>query len=295
MKKSSLFFLMVLVSFACTTKTKEMNTKEMNSGKEIKRNNIAIDYIQCGKGDTTLLFLHGWCINKEYWEAQVDHFCYRYNVVAIDLPGFGKSGRNRDSWTFDEYREDVKAVIDSLQLKNVILIGHSMSGDILLKVDSWYPKSIIGIVGVDNLKDTGDLFTPQQVEEIDNFFSALSTNYKSTVETYARAKLFHQSTDNTVINRVVNDFRNADSIIATKVLRSSLDAYQEEKQLMHQLNHKLYLINSDSPPTNVKGLNKHCKYSVEVLTINGTGHYPMIEKPGAFNDALERAIKKIQQ
>ena len=290
MKKVSLSFLIVLISFACTTKTKEMNTR-----KEIKRNNTVIDYAQCGKGDTTLLFLHGWCINKEYWDAQVDHFCGRYNVVTIDLPGFGKSGRNRDNWTFDEYREDVKTVIDSLQLKNVILIGHSMSGDILLKVDNWYPKSLIGIVGVDNLKDTGSSFSLEQQQEIDNFFTLLSTNYKSTVDSYARAKLFHSSTDSSVITRVVNDFKNSDSVIATKVLRASLDAYQQEKELMHQLNHKLYLINSDDPPTNVEGLKKVCKYSVEVIPIHGTGHYPMIEKPGAFNDALEQIIRRIHQ
>lgn len=289
MKKFRLVFLVVLIC-ACTTKTKETNTR-----KEIKRNNITIDYTQCGKADTTLLFLHGWCINKEYWEAQMDHFCDRYKVVTIDLPGFGKSGRNRDNWTFDEYREDVKTVIDSLQLKNVILIGHSMSGDILLKVDSWYPKSIIGIVGVDNLKDTGSSFTTEQQVEIDNFFIALSTDFKSTVESYARAKLFHQSTDSSVINRVVNDFKNADSVVATKVLRASLDAFQQENELMHQLKHKLYLINSDSPATNVAGLNKHCKYSVSVINLNGIGHYPMIEKPGAFNDALEQVINKILQ
>jgi pimeloyl-ACP methyl ester carboxylesterase len=290
MKKFSLFFLTILISFACTTKTKEINSR-----KEIKRNNITIDYSECGKGDTTLLFLHGWCINKEYWEAQVDHFCGRFKVVTIDLPGFGKSGKTRDNWTFDEYREDVKTVIDSLHLKNVILIGHSMSGDIVLKVDSWYPKYLIGIVGVDNLKDTGSHFTAEQLDEINNFFALLSTNYKSTVEGYARAKLFHASTDTSVITRVVNDIRNADSVIATKVLRASLEAYQQENELMQRLNHKLYLINSDFPPTNVAGLKKFCKHSVEVLTLNGTGHYPMIEKPGAFNDALEQVIKRIHQ
>ena len=290
MKKFSIFFLIFSISFSCTSKTKELKTRT-----EIKRNNITIDYTQCGKGDTTLLFLHGWCINKEYWDAQVDHFCGQYNVVTIDLPGFGKSGRDRESWSFDEYREDIKTVIDSLHLKNIILIGHSMSGDILLKVDSWYPKSIIGIVGVDNLKDTTAQFSPQELEEIDNFFIALSSNYKATVEGYARAKLFHASTDSTVINRVVNDFRNADSVVATKVLRGSLDAYQQEKQLMNQLKHKLYLINSDDPPTNIAGLKNHCKYSVEVFYIDGTGHYPMIEKPGAFNDALGQVIRKILQ
>ena len=43
--------------------------------------------------DTTLLFVHGWCINKEYWKEQSAYFCDNYKVVTLDLPGFGQSVR----------------------------------------------------------------------------------------------------------------------------------------------------------------------------------------------------------
>ena len=100
-----------------------------------------------------MLFVHGWCINKEYWDDQSRYFSDKYKVVALDLPGFGRSGKNRTEWTFEQYADDINEFIKAEKLKNVILIGHSMSGDILLLMDTKYPGSVIGIVGIDNLKN----------------------------------------------------------------------------------------------------------------------------------------------
>ena len=85
-------------------------------------NEIDIAYDECGRRDTTLLFVHGWCINKEYWDSQKNYFCDKYKVVAIDLPGFGRSGKTRTNWTFEQYADDVNSFIKEKKLKNVILI-----------------------------------------------------------------------------------------------------------------------------------------------------------------------------
>ena len=71
------------------------------------------------------------------------------------------------------------------------------------------------------------------------------------------------------------------------------DVSQKERDMMQQLSHKLYLINSDFVPTQIDSLKKYCKASAEVIYIKGTGHYPMIEKPADFNAALEKVIKLI--
>ena len=97
----------------------------------VKNGNINIAYIKKGNKDTALVFVHGWCINKEYWQKQIDDFSKEYTVVAIDLGGHGESGRNRNSWTIDDFANDVVTVIDSLHLNKVILVGHSMGGEIL--------------------------------------------------------------------------------------------------------------------------------------------------------------------
>jgi len=283
----TLLFCLALLLSACKN-----NDRQKNDVK-IERDGVEISYTSCGNKDTTLLFVHGWCINKEYWEPQLKHFCDRYRVVAIDLPGFGQSGKNRSNWNFDEYAADIKAVIDQLQLKNVILIGHSMSGDIVLNVGNKYPSAIIGLVGIDNLHEPGSVPDEPQRKQTDTFFMKLSAHFDSTISGSMKGFLFQPSTDSSIVKRVMNDVFTSDSIVATAVLRSLVTISRNEQQLMRQLPHKLYLVNSDVLPVKLDSLKKYCKYGCEVVTVHGTGHYPMIEKPAEFNTALERVLSRI--
>jgi sigma-B regulation protein RsbQ len=276
-----------IICFSC------QQSSSQPTGNSIQRNGVTINYTTCGNGDTTLLFVHGWCIDKSYWELQVKHFCDRYQVVTVDLPGFGKSGKNRTNWSFEEYTADIKQLIDKLKLKNVVLIGHSMSGDIVLNADNQYAKSLIGIIGIDNLHEPGSPMNETQQKQIDTFFTMLSSNFDSTVSKYMRPTLFQPSTDSSIVNRVMNDVFNCDSSIATKVLRSLTIVSQQEKQLMQGLSHRLYLLNSDVLPVKSDSLNKYCRNGFELVTIHGTGHYPMIEKSTEFNAALELILQKI--
>lgn len=277
------YLLVLILLVAC-------NQANQNNQVEITRNELKIACHSCGSGDTTLLFVHGWCINKEYWEPQVNYFCPKYKVVTIDLPGFGQSGKNRTDWNFDAYTEDIKAVVEQLKLKNVILIGHSMSGDIILNVSNKYPSLVVGIVGIDNLHEPGSPFTPEQEKGYSEFFDKLSTGFDSTVNNYMKASLFQPSTDSAVVNRVMNNVFTADSSIAIQVLKSLTVIFQKEKQLMLGLSHQLYLLNSDVVPIKSDSLNKYCAKGFQAGLVHGTGHYPMIEKPTAFNTALQKII-----
>ena len=286
--KAHLFFpLLAIVLFSCTT------SADKKENANIRINNVPIAYDQCGKGDTTLLFVHGWCINKEYWDDQLKHFCGKYKVVALDLPGFGGSGKNRTEWTFDQYTDDIHEFIRAEKLDNVILIGHSMSADILLLMDTKYPEDVIGIVGIDNLKKPGVKFTEEENREIAGFFSMMDSSFSGTVEAYTKGNLFPPSADTIYVNRVIKDFKMNDSVIAIKTLRSLFDISQKERDLMQQLRHTLYLVNSDTDSTHIDSLQKYCKASAEVVYVHGTGHYPMIEKSAEFNAALEKVIGMI--
>jgi pimeloyl-ACP methyl ester carboxylesterase len=208
--------------------------------------------------------------------------------VTIDLPGFGQSGKNRTNWSFEQYTNDIHEFIKTKNLKNVILIGHSMSGEILLLMDTKYPESVIGIVGIDNFKRPGEKNTERDNEEMEEFFGMLNKNFLVTVDSYARESLFTYSTDASIVERVMNDIKKSDSVIAIKTLHSFADVFQKEKDLMQQLSHKLYLVNSDMNSTQIDTLKKYCKASAELVTVQSTCHYPMIEKPSEFNAALEK-------
>src|SRR4030095_3413444 len=105
MKTRLSFLLLVIILVSCNS---AVDRKENVTAKV---NNTTIAYNQYGKGDTTLLFVHCWCINKEYWSDQSKYFRDKYKVVTLDLPGFGRSDKNRTEWTFEKYTAAIKDFI----------------------------------------------------------------------------------------------------------------------------------------------------------------------------------------
>jgi len=260
----------------------------------IRDNQVEINYFQQGQGDTTLLFLHGWCINSTYCENQLDYFSDKYNVYAIDLPGFGESKAERANWSIEEFARDVIAFIDAMNLKNVVIIGHSMAGEIMLQAASTNNPKIAGIVGIDNFKTVGVDFTPEQMKQMTDFFPVLEKDFKNAAPAYADMMLFHPTTSKEVKGRVKTDFAKTDSVIGYGSFMNQMQYAATDAQRLEQLNYQLCLINSDYFPTNETGLKNHCKNGFQVKTISATGHYPMIEKPAEFNLILEKLLTRMK-
>jgi pimeloyl-ACP methyl ester carboxylesterase len=287
--------LLIVIASLSGSVSKAQTQKSMTAKQiTIRDKQVEINYFQQGKGDTTLLFLHGWCIDGTYWKNQVDYFSKNCNVYAIDLPGFGKSKAERTNWTIEEYANDVTAFIDTMNLKNVVIIGHSMAGEIMLQTALGNNSKIAGIVGVDNFKFIDVSFTPEQMKQMTDFFPMLQNDFKNSAPLYADMMLFHPTTSKEVKDRVKTDFANSDSVIGYGTFMNQMQYAYTDAQRLEQLNYKLYLINSDGFPTNEIGLNNHCKSSFQVQTIASTGHYPMIEKPTEFNLILEKVMTSMK-
>jgi pimeloyl-ACP methyl ester carboxylesterase len=284
--------ILLIVTALLSGSLSKAQTQERMTAKKItiRDKQVEINYLQQGQGDTTVLFLHGWCIDGTYWKNQIEYFSRKYSVYAIDLPGFGKSKAGRTNWTIEEYANDVTAFIDTMNLKNVVIIGHSMAGEIMLQAALTNNQRITGIVGVDNFKFIDVAFTPEQMKQMTDFFPMLEKDFNNSAPMYADMMLFHPTTSMEVKDRVKTDFANSDPVIGYGTFMNQMQYAYTDAQRLEQLNYKLYLINSDGFPTNEAGLKNHCKNSFQVETISATGHYPMIEKPGEFNSILEKVL-----
>ncbi|MBN2174707.1 MAG: alpha/beta hydrolase [Bacteroidales bacterium] len=288
--------ILLIVMASLSGSVSEAQTRESMTAKQItiRDKQVEINYLQQGQGDTTLLFLHGWCIDGTYWKNQVEYFSENYTVCAIDLPGFGKSKAERTNWTIEEYAHDVSAFINAMDLKNVVIVGHSMAGEIMLETALTGNPKIVGIVGVDNFKSVDVSYTPEQLKQMTDFFPMLEKDFKNSAPAYADLMLFHPTTPKEVKDRVKTDFANSDSAIGYASCLNQMQYAYADAQRLEQLNYKLYLINSDAFPTNEVGLKSHCKTSFQVETIAATGHYPMLEKPAEFNLILEKVLSAMK-
>jgi len=261
----------------------------------ILSNGLHISYCDTGKGNTTLLFVHGSYIDKTYWNKQVDYFKPAYRVITVDLAGHGESGKNRESWTIEGFGDDILQLIRELKLKNVILIGHSVAGDVNLVAAAKDPSAMIGFVGVDTFKLAATALPPQFQEQIKTIKQNLKTDFKNTNEQYAKMVLLTQQTPAVITDRIVKDYRNAYEPMGGPITNQVFDFYKKEQELLPKLHFKLYLINVDYMPTNEEPLKKFPGNGYKLFHLPGTSHYPMIENPDLLNQALAEAIMEIEQ
>jgi sigma-B regulation protein RsbQ len=208
----------------------------------IELDNINIDYTLSGKGEVTLLFIHGAFINKEYWNSQLDYFHSDYRVVSVDLAGHGNSGKNRNDWSLQALAEDVISVIKKLYLSNIILIGHSFGGDIILEVAHQIPSLILGFIGIDNFKSAGTLMSDEIQSQMDQAIHFLKRDFPNTVEVFVRQALITDATDSLISQRIIKDCREFDPQVGVPMLASSFSYYNRERELLEQL--KLNYISS---------------------------------------------------
>lgn len=86
-----------------------------------------------GKGKP-VVFLHGWPANHKMFEYQMTELPNEgYRFIGIDMRGYGKSDRPWNGYDYDRMADDVRAVIDMLELDNVSLLGFSMGGSIAIR------------------------------------------------------------------------------------------------------------------------------------------------------------------
>ena len=91
---------------------------------------VEIFYKDWGPGDAQpIVFHHGWPLSADDWDAQMLYFLsHGYRVVAHDRRGHGRSSQVGDGHDMDHYAADAAAVIEHLDLRNTIHIGHSTGG-----------------------------------------------------------------------------------------------------------------------------------------------------------------------
>ena len=123
-------------------------------------NDYNINYIDSGSGPAVLL-LHGWGSNLKSFTSLINLLKAKYRVLALDYPGFGESDILKKSFTVDDYCDIVVEFLKNLEVKSVILVGHSYGGRIILKLNNRknLPFSIEKNVLIDaaGLKDKKDL------------------------------------------------------------------------------------------------------------------------------------------
>jgi pimeloyl-ACP methyl ester carboxylesterase len=93
-----------------------------------------------------LVFLHYWGGSSRTWDQVIAALPSRYPTVAPDLRGWGDSDRPADGYALDDFAEDTLQMLAALDVREYVLVGHSMGGKIAQLLASRRPAGLKGLV-----------------------------------------------------------------------------------------------------------------------------------------------------
>jgi pimeloyl-ACP methyl ester carboxylesterase len=108
---------------------------------DVTSDGASIHYAIYGKGDPVVL-LHGGLGNSDHWANQVPALAAKFQVIAIDSRGQGRSTRTRAAISYDLMASDVIAVLDELKVERASFVGWSDGGEVALKLAIQHPERV---------------------------------------------------------------------------------------------------------------------------------------------------------
>lgn len=146
----------------------------------INSNGTEIAYYRTGGELPPVVLVHGLTDSGMCWSGLVADLALSYDTVFLDNRGHGYTGLAADgTYTVEAMREDVRNLIETLELDRPTLIGHSMGGAVSSSFAAAYPELIRGVILVDPPWIAEALLTPERFREgYEGFYSDL-TQFKA--------------------------------------------------------------------------------------------------------------------
>jgi non-heme chloroperoxidase len=115
---------------ASTPKLFNSSKGNMTVDKFTTKNGVHISFKDWGPRDAQpIVFHHGWPLSADDWDAQMMFFLqHKYRVIAHDRRGHGRSSQTHLGNDMDTYAADVAALVETLDLKSAVHVGHSTGG-----------------------------------------------------------------------------------------------------------------------------------------------------------------------
>jgi len=274
-----LFFLIqlfVLFTFVAAGQVREDRWAKYDAGK--------VHYYDIGpRNKKALIFIHGWTCNADFWRDSLNAFP-NYRVIALDLPGHGKSDKPHATYSMEYFARSVEAVMKDAKVKQAVVVGHSMGTPIARQFYRLFPDKTLGIVVVDGpLKPFG----PK--DQMDKFFGPLLTNYKDEEPKFVDGLLKTVRSD--LKPYIRETMTSAPDYVGASAMKGMLD---ESIWTDDQINVPVLAIMAKGPlfQGNIEETYKSIAPKLEFHMWTDVSHFLMMEKPPEFNEAVRSFVVK---
>ncbi len=278
MKKLIFLLVLILTAGICPGQTSQKgyfyNTDDDNK----------MYYESYGKGESAIVFIHGWSVTCRSWDDQIDFFKDKFKVILIDLPGFGNSEHNRQDWSMQHYGKDVSGLCKELELKNVYLVGWSMGTAVVVEAARLLGNNAKAVITVDQLWYTENVYDSIAEE---GWFDEEAARYK---DFNALNKAY--TNDSTLTARLISMMPAEDRMPAwwkPSVINFFKWTATDLKTSVSELKIPIRAINASWVYTNQEQwMSLYSDYKLTV--IENSNHFLVWQYPQKFNETLLKII-----
>ena len=248
-----------------------------------------VHYLTAGQGIHTLVFVHGWACHLGFWHEQVAALADKARLILIDLPGHGRSDKPQTVYTMDFFAEAVLAVLREAKVDQATFIGHSMGGAVICRVYHLAPDKFAALVSVDGLlcRLPG---TPEELRGLAAGFA--SPDYLEHAKRFI-SSLFPVPGTEALRARVMAEMLVTPQHVMLGAMLAMVGPDQPD-WILPPVNMPVLILNSRSPWWNSRYENyvRSLSPQSEYITIEGVGHFIMLEQPAAFNATLANRLEQ---
>ncbi len=142
----------MMVTGCATSRYYQLEKKEFDdfdygfATKKIAVRNIQISVIDEGRSDKVLLLIHGLGSYAKGWRKNIPELTKQYRVIAVDLPGYGKSDKGFYPYSMPFFATVLTELLTELRIDKATFVGHSMGGQIAMVTSLLFPERVERLV-----------------------------------------------------------------------------------------------------------------------------------------------------
>lgn len=278
MKKIMILLFSFLLFTSCVQTKIEVRSKGM-----VLHDGSVVHYLEAGQGPV-LILIHGLGSSSAAWRDCIDSLAKSYRVLALDLPGYGKSDKPNADYSVEYQAGVVKEFIDYQGTGKVTLAGNSLGGWIAALAALKNPGTIESLILVDSagLRREGDppvKPVPATKEEERQLLLAVFANQSLVTEKLINDQWEYSKEVRPAVLAAMAAFKTRPPFLDDRlkdIKTPTLIIWGKQDKLI---------------PVQTAGRFAKGIPGSRIVVIENAGHLPQVEQPEAFSRALKKFVK----
>lgn len=261
----------------------------VSESKFVDVDHIKVHYTTYGKGETALVFVHGWACDETVWSEQATALAEKIRVITVDLPGHGQSDKPKGiEYDKDLYARAIDGVINNAGVKSAILVGHSNGTPFTREYYRKFPGKVKALVVVE-----GPLHAMFDRDTMEKFVVPLKGDHYEEAAGRFIAGMTQPIKDWALRNKIKALILKTPQYVAVSEFEATAD---EDLWKPDPINVPVLMILAKQPawsPEYEQFVRKLAP-KVDYQVWENVSHFLMMEKPREFNAAVLKFLEENQ-